>query len=181
MPATFVLNYLRAPRLIGSIAPSSRFLAEAMADAVGHAEHIVELGVGTGAITETLRRKHCGTALTLFEQNASMASHLKARFPDAELVADFLHKRTDHLDKLPANTVMVSSLPFRAFDREMLEATVKAVCDFISASQGRKLIQYTYHPRVPFEPDRDGLRWTRRRLVIANLPPAHVWELMPHK
>jgi phospholipid N-methyltransferase len=149
-----------------------------MADAVGLTQHIVELGVGTGAITEALRRKHPDTPMTLFEQNVSMANQLKARFPDADLVVDFLHKQTARLEGLPEHTAMVSSLPFRAFEGELLSLTVRAVCEFIAQSRGRKLVQYTYQLRVPFEPDRSGLRWTRRRLVLANLPPAHVWELM---
>jgi phosphatidylethanolamine/phosphatidyl-N-methylethanolamine N-methyltransferase len=178
MPATFVLNYLRTPRLTGALAPSSRGLAEAMAAAVGTADHILELGAGTGSITAALKRRHPGVPLTLVEQDPLMAKRLQARFPDADLVVDFLHNQTARLAELPKNTVMVSSLPFRAFDSEMRDLTAGLICDFLAQGSTRKLIQYTYLPQIPFNPDRASLKWTKRKQVLANLPPAQVWELM---
>lgn len=47
----FLYKFSRAPKQIGSITPSSIFLAQKMLDQVdwNRVEHIAELGAGTGA------------------------------------------------------------------------------------------------------------------------------------
>ena len=68
----FLKQYLKNPRSVGAIAPSSRMLAENMMKPVDfdRAACIVEYGPGTGVFTEELiRRKRPETALYIIERN----------------------------------------------------------------------------------------------------------------
>jgi phospholipid N-methyltransferase len=53
-----------------------------------------------------------------------------------------------------------------------------AIEHFLLAGAHRRLVQYTYQPRVPFDlQGGDRLRWQRGRVVWRNAPPAWVWTL----
>src|SRR5262245_9504087 len=52
----FFLGFLRRPKVVASVVPSSRFLARRVADpqSLARARSVVELGPGTGVITRTI-------------------------------------------------------------------------------------------------------------------------------
>ena len=52
-----------------------------------------------------------------------------------------------------------------------------AIESFLLADPQRRLVQYTYQPRAPFEPGANGLRWKHVATVWRNAPPAGVWTL----
>ena len=54
----FALAWVRNPRRVGAIAPASKALAQAMADEVARVGPglLIEIGAGTGAITQALAR-----------------------------------------------------------------------------------------------------------------------------
>lgn len=79
-------HLIRSPALTGAVAPSSQFLARAMADAAGGAGHIVELGAGTGAVTRALARQHPDATLTLVELQPALARRLARSFPQARVI-----------------------------------------------------------------------------------------------
>jgi phospholipid N-methyltransferase len=79
-------HLLRSPSLTGAVAPSSQFLARAMADAARGAVHIVELGAGTGAVTRALARQHPDATLTLVELQPALARRLARSFPQARVI-----------------------------------------------------------------------------------------------
>ncbi|HEY3245405.1 MAG TPA: methyltransferase [Phycisphaerae bacterium] len=56
---SFLRRYLAAPHVVGAVTPSSRFLARALAGpfaARTHAARVLEVGAGTGAVTEPILR-----------------------------------------------------------------------------------------------------------------------------
>ena len=74
--------------------------------------------------------------------------------------------------------VLVSSLPFRSLPPPWHQRTRAAIERFLLADPRRRLVQYTYQPRAPFETSpASPLVWRCRRTVWHNLPPAWVWEL----
>jgi len=74
--------------------------------------------------------------------------------------------------------VVVSSLPFRSLPQPLRRETVDALLGFLAEHPARRLVQYTYQPRAPFElPQDSALRWRLREVVWRNLPPAGVWVL----
>jgi phospholipid N-methyltransferase len=73
---------------------------------------------------------------------------------------------------------VVSSLPFRSLPPRWSEPTRMAIEHFLLAGAHRRLVQYTYQPRVPFDlRGGDRLHWQRGRVVWRNAPPAWVWTL----
>jgi phosphatidylethanolamine/phosphatidyl-N-methylethanolamine N-methyltransferase len=177
--------WLRAPRRVGAVMPSSVRLAAAMAREVpaGHGL-VVELGGGTGSITAGLLQAGIDAAtLVVVERDPQLAERLRRRFPQCRVLCG----NAFHLPELLARNgvhepvkAVVSSLPLLAIapvDRARLLRDV-------SRLMGRRgsMVQFTYGARCPV-PDRTLLRSkvTARRIVRIwkNLPPASVWLFEP--
>ena len=167
------------PAMVGAILPSSRYLAGLMARAADGAELLIELGAGTGAITEGLRERHPLVSTIVVELQPELARHLRERFPGIEVRAEPAHAVLADHQAGPPGAVVVSSLPFRSLPSPWRERTSLAIEHFLLAHPRRRLVQYTYQPRVPpFELTHlSALRWRRVGMVWRNAPPAWVWEL----
>lgn len=176
MGAAFLHQLLKSPTLLGAIAPSSRYLAKVMARHAGGADILIELGAGTGIITAELVRQHPKVPLVAFEQNPALAGRLSGQFPQATVIAACFHTRTDVLSDLSDRAVFVSSLPFRSLPSKIAVPTIKTLHRLLLNARQRRLIQFTYQPRAPFEAPA-GLVWRRYTTVWRNAPPAGVWEL----
>lgn len=166
------------PSTVGAILPSSRHLADAMARAAQGAERLVELGAGTGAITEALCRYHPGVPTLAVEMDPALAQLLRERFPGVEVLAAAAHDVLRELPRQPRRTALVSSLPFRSLPRRLRLRSSLAIENFLIEHPAHRLVQYTYVPRAPFDL-RPGstLCWRRLEAVWRNVPPAWVWEL----
>ncbi|WEN43008.1 Ribosomal RNA small subunit methyltransferase A [Thauera sp. GDN1] len=176
MPAELLFALLRDPASTGAVLPSSRALANAMAHAATGADAVVELGAGTGPVTEALLRHMPGVPLIAVELQAPLARRLRTRFPSVEVREASAKQVVDGLIHRPGRLVLVSSLPFRSLPKAVGAETVDSICRFLAHSRERKLVQFTYQPRAPFVAPR-GLRWHRRSVVWRNTPPAGIWEL----
>ena len=177
--AAFMAVALTRPSLVGAVAPSSRHLARAMAAQLGPADALIELGAGTGAVTEALHAAAPGVPLLAVELQEDLATSLQRRLPAVEVACAPAHEvLAARRDGAPAATVLVSSLPFRSLPEGLRRCTQAALIDFVADHPARRLVQYTYQPRAPFElPSDSALRWTLREVVWRNLPPAGVWVL----
>jgi phosphatidylethanolamine/phosphatidyl-N-methylethanolamine N-methyltransferase len=121
----FFRQFLRHPRLIGSVIPSSRFLARRLADVVDRerAHTMVELGPGTGAVTRVLLESlpQHGRLLAI-EIDDEFVSVLRDD-PDPRLVVhpgSAMHM-LDALQMygLPQPEVVISGIPFSTMPAEM--------------------------------------------------------------
>jgi phospholipid N-methyltransferase len=181
-PTLFLRHALRRPATVGAFLPSSRHLARAMSAQTRGAQLLVELGAGTGAVTLALRHLHPHVPLVAVEAQPHLAQHLREQFHGIDVRTQWAHEVLDELTVAPAHTVLVSSLPFRSLPAAVRERTVRALCRFLAADPARRLVQYTYQPRVPFDlplrlDDSRALHWRRVRTVWRNAPPAGVWVL----
>jgi phospholipid N-methyltransferase len=90
-PAELILfggNFLRHPRMLGSVVPSSRFLVRRVLGPVdwARARVIVEYGPGVGTMTgHMLRRMRPDAVLLAMETNAAFVRYLKRAYPDPRL------------------------------------------------------------------------------------------------
>jgi phospholipid N-methyltransferase len=115
---------LRGPRRIGALAPTTRGLACEFVRRCGveSADAIVELGAGTGIITEQiLRWKRPDASVLAVERDAGFAWELSRRFPGvevAECCASRLGERMETFGFEPAGSV-VSTLPWGIFEPEL--------------------------------------------------------------
>src|SRR5580698_3568480 len=85
----FMQEWLANPQGIGAVAPSSRNLAEAMAQWLPSdpESHVLELGPGTGVVTEALLRRGLRQErLVAIEQNSNMTRMLREKFPRAQII-----------------------------------------------------------------------------------------------
>src|SRR3984893_9273223 len=87
--ALFLGRWLKAPHRIGALAPSSRYLARAMARQIdaGHARLVVELGGGTGSITRALLAAGLAPErLIVVERDERLHRLLAERFPQLRVL-----------------------------------------------------------------------------------------------
>ena len=172
----FLRQLLTQPKQVSAIAPSSRWLARAMAQGLGpHTGRVVEFGPGTGQLTQGILA--AGVAqkdLTLFEMSAQFITHLHLRFPDATIHHHGAQTAAQHV--APGVGAVISGLPLLSMPPLLRESIVQAAFDIL-APDG-VYVQFTYGPRPPLAEDQIaalGLVVTKGKKVWANLPPAQVY------
>lgn len=172
----FLAAWLRSPLSVGALFPSSPALARAMADQVDIARpgKIVELGAGTGPITQALLdRRIPASRLIVTERDADLFAILKQRFPQLDLrCAD----ASALLGDMKEVATIVSGLPLRSLPKSEKKQVEHAMAAAIR--NGGAIIQFTYglvSPIARKDWKNLKLRGRRQQLVLANLPPAHIW------
>lgn len=166
---------IKAPREIGAICASSAHLGEVMSSLVDGDEDglIVELGPGTGAITESLLSSGIApNKLVVIEKSASFARYLSDRFPHIRVFHADASDLPDVLGETPIIKTVVSCLPLRSLpDRTVRKITSTWTR---SLSTNGRVIQFTYAPfNAPAWLDA-GLKRIGNQTVWANIPPARV-------
>ena len=169
---------LRRLATVGAVAPSSRALSKVMAEHAVGAQLLIELGAGTGPITRALQERFPSTPLISVELQAALAHRLAQHFPNVHVEARPAAAVLDGLAPEPSAMVVVSALPFRSLPKDIHEDTVLALVRVLEVSAERRLVQFTYQPRAPFDVSRwPHLRWVKVATVWRNAPPASVWRL----
>lgn len=179
--ARFFRSWLDNPMIAGAVSPSGRFLARMMARYVDPLETgpIIELGPGTGAITEALlRRGIAPERLFLVEFDPGFCRLLGQRFPGVNIIRGDAYRLTETLaNRLsePAAAI-VSSLPL-LMKPETQRLVLLADAFRCMAPKGR-FIQFTYGPVSPIPRGRaagPAFLVEGSPPVWLNLPPARVW------
>jgi len=172
----FLYKFTRAPKQIGSVTPSSMFLAKKMIEQLDWsvAGNVAELGAGTGAITKFFdSARYPQTNIMLFEQDAFLREQLERRFPDYPCYADAckidqaLRKEgIEHLD------CIFSGLPFFNFPQQLRDQLMAQI--FLSLKPGGLFVafQYSQQMRKQLEQQFDILHV---HYVPLNIPPAFVY------
>ena len=178
----FFLRWLRKPRSIGAVVPSGNALADAMAgcidiDAPGI---VIELGGGTGCVTEAILRAGVPpTHLITIEREPEFCEMIASRLPEATvLCADAcdLEALADG-PAMPPVKAIVSSLPLLSIREEERNRILDSA--FAVLADGGEFFQFTYGPSNPISRDmRDmlGIEGARSEWVLSNIPPAAVWR-----
>ena len=163
---------------MGAVMPSGRLLARTMAQYVDpHGTGpVIELGPGTGAITNALVEHGVDQKrLVLVEYNPSFCALLRDRYPQAKVVQGDAYRLRDTLWNVlsaPASAV-VSGLPL--VTKPML-TRLKLVRDaFVAMSPGAPFVQFTYSVVPPIPKSLPGVATEASERIWMNLPPARVW------
>ena len=158
--------------------PSSRILARAMARCVDPQTvgPVIELGPGTGPVTEALVRHGVDPArLILVEFNPVFCSLLRARYPAATVVQGDAYRLRRLLEKYvdePAAAV-VSGLPLVT---KPLRTRLRLISDAMALlTPGAPFVQFTYAMVPPIPKKLPGVRAQASEMIWMNLPPARVW------
>jgi len=183
----FLGQFLRNPKKVGAIAPSSPALARVITSWVNleEADAVVEIGPGDGAFTPYIQRRlKPGAVFFAIEIEEKMCARLRERYPGltvycgcASQASEFL--RQHGVDKADC---IVSGLPWTLFSprlqKTLLDATINAL------RPGGQFVTFAYLPGLLM---RSGQLFRRRlkrsfssvtqsRVVWRNLPPAFVYQ-----
>ncbi|MFF8785178.1 class I SAM-dependent methyltransferase [Streptomyces sp. NPDC015125] len=196
---------VRNHRTVGSIAPSSKSLANLLADPLlkqaPRISNVLEVGAGTGSVTRVLiPRMSRGSRLDIVEANAHFAAHLRRlvrghpNLPERQEQVRVHNVCVEQLTTDRRYDVIVSGLPFTNFSPRQVEDIMGHY--FHLLRPGGTLTYFSYR----------GSRWVRAFLtsrpearrqqgvkellnryhhqyatgcwtVWGNLPPAKVWQL----
>lgn len=163
---------------IASFAPSSRFLSRALLKGIDYdrANCIVELGAGTGPVTEQLvKRVKSHTRLIVLERDPDFCTRLRAKFPTAEIVeGDAAHIDTLLADRGISHVDhMISGLPLPSFPADLRNAIISTSARVLG--QEGYFRQLTVMPLVYKKLYKGYFDEVKFRFVPINLPPAGVY------
>ena len=174
----FIRSWIERPLSTGAVAPSGKILARAMARCVDpHSTGpVVELGPGTGPVTEALVESGVDPArLVLVEFNPAFCRILRARFPEATLVQGDAYSMRRLLETLlfqPAAAV-VSGLPLITKPVKMRLRLIRDAFDLMVP--GAPFVQFTYAVASPLPRRFGGFSVEASERIWMNIPPARVW------
>jgi phosphatidylethanolamine/phosphatidyl-N-methylethanolamine N-methyltransferase len=174
----FLRSWIEKPLHMGAVMPSGRVLARTMAQYVDikSTGPVVELGPGTGAITNALIEHGVDQKrLVLVEYNPGFCALLRDRYPQATVVqADAYALRDSLWDVLSAPaSAIVSGLPL--VTKPML-TRLKLIRDaFLALAPGAPFVQFTYSVAPPIPKSLPGVSTEASERIWMNLPPARVW------
>jgi len=174
----FLRSWIERPLSIGAVTPSSKVLARTMARYVDPDSDgpVVELGPGTGPVTEALVKAGVAPSrLVLVEFNPAFCRILRARYPDATLVqgdAYSLRRLLETLLLQPAAAV-VSGLPLVTKPIKMRLRLLRDAFDLMLP--GAPFVQFTYSVASPLPRRLAGFSVEASERIWLNLPPARVW------
>ena len=181
--ARFIRAWLDNPLVAGAVSPSGRVLSRTMARAINPdvGGPVIELGPGTGPVTEALiRRGITQDRLILVEFDPDFCKLLARRYPRARIVEGDAYALARSLSSVlnVKAAAVVSSLPLLT-KPERQRLTLLGEAFDLMRPEG-VFVQFTYGigspvPRLNenFEPT--GFRASVSPPVWLNLPPARVW------
>lgn len=168
-------------RSVGSVAPTSRFVAKDMLDPIDFSKVkvAVELGAGVGNITRSmLRRMRPDARLVSVEINPRFIKHLRKTLHDPRLV--LVEGSAEDLPRLLRQQgfdqadCIVCAIPFASLPKELRERICEASAACLAPGGKMTAVQYSnlVLPKLlrrhfgPFEV----------RVCWLNLPPAWIYE-----
>lgn len=169
-------SFLRSPRTVGSIVPSSAALGKALSEKIlsDLTANVVELGSGTGPVTaQILERLHSPDLLTCIEIDSVLCARFRRDFPDVNL----LERDCRDIGALFAGrdiSNIVSSLPYKSLPRSTTDAIFEQKISLSSSRTVISLFSYdfvfaNYHRRYP-------IKLIDTSSVFLNCPPARVYH-----
>jgi phosphatidylethanolamine/phosphatidyl-N-methylethanolamine N-methyltransferase len=174
----FIRSWIEKPISTGAVMPSGKALARTMAGYVDPTSKgpVIELGPGTGPVTEALVAHGVDPArLVLVEFNPTFCRLLRTRYPAATVVqgdAYRLRRLLETYVREPAAAV-VSGLPLVT---KPLRTRLRLIADAIGLlAPSAPFIQFTYAMLPPIPKALSGIKAEASDLIWLNLPPARVW------
>lgn len=177
--ANFLIQYIKSPRTIGAIAPSSKKLAKKMVDDINFSTSkcIVEYGPGTGVFTDKLvKNKKKDTLLILLEFNEEFCKQLEAKYNHYDnilIINDSAENIDKHLKKHNIEKVdyVVSGLPFASLPKDISNMILNKTRKILNKNGLFITFQYTLLKKEYIASYFKAVNYER---VFFNLPPAYV-------
>jgi phosphatidylethanolamine/phosphatidyl-N-methylethanolamine N-methyltransferase len=174
----FFRTWLQKPGPIGAVLPSGKALAHAMARVVDpHIKGpIIELGPGTGPVTEALVARGIDAGrLVLVEFDDNFCRLLRGRYPVATIVQGDAYKLARLLKEIlpEPGAAVLSGLPLFS---KPLSTRLRLVDEaFGLLAPKAPFVQFTYAAVSPIPTSLEGVIAHGSEPIWANVPPARVW------
>ncbi|PYI56558.1 class I SAM-dependent methyltransferase [Paenibacillus flagellatus] len=172
----FLYKFSQAPKQMGSVTPSSVYLAQKMVESIdwSETEAVAELGAGTGAITKHIGSSmREGTKLLVFEKDPSLRGILQERFPAYSFHPDAgklgLAMRSEGVERLDC---VLSGLPFFNFPQALRDRLMNEVESALKPGGLFVAFQYSQQMRKQLA---ERFDIERVHFVPFNIPPAFVY------
>lgn len=178
---SFFIAFLKHPLQVGSIIPSSQFLARRIVDAagIGSATTIVELGPGSGGSTRAiLRAAPAHARLLSIEVNPDLHALVRG-IDDKRLIAHLgdAHRLKDILSLygLGAPEVVISGIPFSTMSMLSGSKLLEEISSVLAP--GGRFVAYQVSKRVATL-SRPFMGAEHMEVELFNIPPMRVyrWE-----
>jgi len=179
MSKTFIKQFWKDKKMIGSMVPSSKYLAAKMLDHIPfkNTKLIIELGPGTGIFTEKIIQKlDVTTQLIVLELNSEFYKELKAKISHTnvhikEASADKIGEIMLELGFEKAD-VIISSLPLANFSAKLRNSILEVVKE--SLNENGSFIQFQYSLNA-YKNLKQLFPVVKLNFTALNFPPAFVY------
>lgn len=177
----FFSQYIRHPRRVGAILPSSRHLAEQMVSSINFASSgcIIEYGPGTGVFTEQLiLKKQPHTTLLLIENNKEFYEMLNRKYGAIEnvhVIHDSAERIAHYMKAYGVDGVdyVVSGLPFASLPKEVSERILTETRKVLGEDGEFITFQYSRFKQKYLQSFFSDIQIDK---VVFNMPPAFVFK-----
>ena len=146
----FGRNFLKHPRMLGSLIPSSRYVVDKVLGQVdwGRARTVMEYGPGVGTLTaEILRRLRPDATLVAIEMNGDFVRYLRRTVPDrrlhvvegsaAEADGELAARGLKHAD------YVISGIPYSTMPPEVRDRILRVTHDVLHPEGAFLVYQFT--------------------------------------
>ncbi|MCC1494028.1 class I SAM-dependent methyltransferase [Cognatishimia sp. F0-27] len=175
----FGREWVREPRKVGAIVPSSQALARAITEGIGPQDGpVIELGPGTGVFTAALLQRGLpADQIAAIEANPTFADALRLRFPGVAIIHGSA-TRTHSLTPFAAQSVgtIICGLPLLSIPPQITFRILHS--SFVALKPGGTVRLFTYGHKCPAPQNmlkRLGLTSRRLQFIPMNVPPASVF------
>lgn len=172
----FFQKFIEAPSQIGSITPSSRFLAKKMLESIDWSKTraVAELGAGTGVFTRDiyrLKRPDCKVAV--FEKDKVMRGTIARRYSRVYCFDDVLYLRQKVRSiGMRSLDVVVSGIPFALLEEAKRENIIDQVAKVLKPNGLFVAFQYSLQMKALLQKKFSQVEVS---FVPLNIPPAFVY------
>lgn len=172
----FFYKFIRTPRTIGSVTPSSRYLTSKMIEAVpwNNIQSVAELGCGTGVITRAIHSEmKPGTTALLFEKDPYLRKQLSYQYPDSHTYADAQSLASAvRQEGLEYVDCVISGLPFANFPQPFRDSLMEQVHGALRPDGYFIAFQYSLQMKKQLS---RHFHLESIRFEMRNVPPAFVY------
>ena len=178
--SSFLKQFFKQKKMVGSIAPSSRFLSAKMLNhlPLKQAKFIVELGPGNGVFTEKILAKMGDDSqLLVIELNEEFHKVLSTKIthPNFNLFHDSADQLGVLLQKMGGDKadIIISSLPLANFPIDLRDSLLDIIQTFLKDDGYFVQFQYSLQAKKYIKKRFPN---TKINFTPLNLPPAFVYS-----
>lgn len=177
-------QFARDPGSVGTVVPSSRFLARRMMNAadITNAKVVLEIGAGTGAITrELLKHANENAKIIIIDNNIESIEILRSKLAQSKQVTLVHGNALNIREILSAHSIekvdsLVSSLPYTSLGSELTKSILMRASQVLSPNG--HFVAFQYSPAIKKTIEL-YFRIEQAEFEFRNFPPAIVYRCTP--